>query len=253
MEVGHDRPYGLGHGGRPGFRRTRILGFSYWQTKCILLCLHFRKTNFRKIFSSNGNNLFLLLAQVETVFLGTPYFSATSLFDIPFSRSFNALDCSIRDLFLCIRLCGAMIMRKVRVKKHFDETFLKTSNQNIRKFFQKFGWKFELTRENCPRDWQKCLRNREIWVTEIPVFESFLPKLLCNGQGTGEFVWVLETFEFSSIQLIESVLYSLSCVFLFSKTKAFKILILFYFIFLFFCFFIPSLFLFFWYKKIYKY
>ena len=86
------------------------------------------------LFSSNGNNLFLFLAQVETVFLGTPYFSATSLFDIPFSRSFNALHFSIRDLFLCIRLCGAMIMRKVSVKKRFGEKFLKTSNQNIRKF-----------------------------------------------------------------------------------------------------------------------
>ena len=28
--------------------------------------------------------------------------------------------------------------------------------------------------------------------------EFFLPKLLCDGQGTGEFVRVLETFEFSS-------------------------------------------------------
>ena len=37
--------------------------------------------------------------------------------------------------------------------------------------------------------------------------EFFLPKLLCDGQGTGEFVRVLETFEFSSIRIIESVLY----------------------------------------------
>ena len=37
--------------------------------------------------------------------------------------------------------------------------------------------------------------------------EFFLPKLLCDGQGTGEFVRVLETFEFSSIRVIESVLY----------------------------------------------
>ena len=42
-------------------------------------------------------------------------------------------------------------------------------------------------------------------------------KLLCDGQGTGEFVRVLETFKFSSIRVIESVLCYLKLLVFFFK------------------------------------
>ena len=96
-----------------------------------------------------------------------------------------------------------MIMRKVSVKKSFDENFLKTSNQK-----SEIWMKVRVNERKPSKGPDKSVR--EIEKFELSRFEFsrvFLPKLLCDDQGSGEFVRVLETFEFSSIRVIESVLY----------------------------------------------
>ena len=94
-----------------------------------------------------------------------------------------------------------MIMRKVCVKKRFDENFLKTSNQK-----SDIWMKVRVNERKPSKGTYKSVR-------EIEKFEFsrvFLLKLLCDDQGSGVFVRVLETFEletFSSIRVIESVRY----------------------------------------------
>ena len=43
------------------------------------------------------------------------------------------------------------------------------------------------------------LTYRDIWDTEIPVIEGFLPNILHNDQETEDFVWAIKKFEKSSI------------------------------------------------------
>ena len=54
-------------------------------------------------FSNEAVSLCLLLTHVETVIRGTQYFAATSLFDIPFSKSSKALSFSAKNQFVSFR------------------------------------------------------------------------------------------------------------------------------------------------------
>ena len=69
------------------------------------------------LFSNKAVNLCLFLTHVKTVFLGTPYFVATSLFDNPFSRSFKALYFSAKDLFVSFHFTGAIFLKKTSDEK----------------------------------------------------------------------------------------------------------------------------------------
>ena len=53
---------------------------------------------------------------VDTVFLEKPYFSATRLFDMPYSRSFEALHVTETVLFKSFRFKGAMVFSKTIFK-----------------------------------------------------------------------------------------------------------------------------------------
>ena len=72
------------------------------------------RSSFRFLWlcSSETANLRLLLTHVETVFRGTPYFAATALFDILFSKSFEVLHFLAKDLFVSFRLTGAIFRNK---------------------------------------------------------------------------------------------------------------------------------------------
>ena len=81
------------------FSMAPSIGFVYVLERSIPYIFSFKVHSF---FSSNGNNLFLFFSPSRT-----PYFS---------------------DLFLCIRLCGAMITRKVSVKKRSKHLKIRISN-----------------------------------------------------------------------------------------------------------------------------
>ena len=51
------------------------------------------------------------------MFLGTPFFVATSLFDSPFPRSYKALHFSAKDLFVSFRFTGAIFLKKTSDEK----------------------------------------------------------------------------------------------------------------------------------------
>ena len=74
---------------------------------------------FISFFSNEAVNLCLLLTHVETVLRGTPYFTATSLFGIAFSKSIKALLLSAKDLFVSFRLTGAIFRKKISEECYF--------------------------------------------------------------------------------------------------------------------------------------
>ena len=132
----------------------------------------------------------LFFTHAERVFFGTPYFAATSLFLIPFSKSFKALHFTPIGLLLnlvfwapffsrkeprmvCLNSRGSVYVFKNRM--HDSETFECTnSSQKIRILLKKLG--------------------------EIGKSSSYREKFV---QGTDKFVHPTEMFEFSSIQVIE--------------------------------------------------
>ena len=61
-------------------------------------------------FSNEDNNFALFLNQVKTLFLGTTYLFATSLFHDPCSRSLIALNVSISVLFVSLGLHEDMLI-----------------------------------------------------------------------------------------------------------------------------------------------
>ena len=75
------------------------------------------KTIFIPFFSNEAVNLCLFLTHFKTVFRGTPYFVATSLFNNPFSRPSKALHYSAKDLFVSFRFTGAIFLKKTSDEK----------------------------------------------------------------------------------------------------------------------------------------
>ena len=64
----------------------------------------------------------LFLTHVEIVFLGTPYFSATSLFKKPFFRSLKAWHFSPKLFTLSFRLTEGMLLPEQCSKKENKQT-----------------------------------------------------------------------------------------------------------------------------------
>ena len=61
-------------------------------------------------FSKEVVNLCLFFTHVERVFFGTPYFAATSLFVIPFSKSFRALHFTPIGLLFNLHFMGIIFL-----------------------------------------------------------------------------------------------------------------------------------------------
>ena len=68
-------------------------------------------------FSNVAVNVCLFLTHVETVFRGTPYFVAASLFDNLFSRSFKAFHFSAKDLFASFCFTSTIFLNKTSGEK----------------------------------------------------------------------------------------------------------------------------------------
>ena len=129
-------------------------------------------------FSNEAVNLCLFLTHVETVFCGTPYFVATSLFDNPFSRSFKALHFSAKDLFVSFRFTGAIFLKKTSDKK------LKTLvtfffNQKVEKNVQTF----ELS--NSGQNVKTKVRENERKSSKGPTILFDLPRYCVTGFHDG--------------------------------------------------------------------
>ena len=71
----------------------------------------FREEFIPFFFFNEAVNLCLFLANVETVFYGTPYLIATTLLVKPFSRSFKNLHFSAKGLFVSLCFIGANFLK----------------------------------------------------------------------------------------------------------------------------------------------
>ena len=168
-------------------------------------------------FSNEAVDLCLFLIHAETVFRGTPYFVARSLFDNPFSGSFKAFHFSAKDLFVSFHFMGVIFLKKTsdeKLKTFVVYFFTKKLNKtfelyNFRILAEMLKRKFERTSGNRPRVQQFCSTNRDIrdTVSRFEISRVFLPKEVRNVQGTEEFVRAIEKFEKLSIRVFESQLY----------------------------------------------
>ena len=93
-------------------------------------CVYSRE-KFILYFSNEAVNLCLFFPHVKTVFRGTPYFVATSLFVNPFSRSFKALHFQPKT-YLSVFVLRALSFSKKHLTKNFCDVFFFYQKSNIR-------------------------------------------------------------------------------------------------------------------------
>ena len=96
------------------FSRRQLLSFRAW-----ILFLQLREQRF------------LVFHPCWDCIPGTSYFSATRLFDIPFSRSFKALHFLTIFLLLCFSSKGTIVFSIMILKYNLHWIFSKTMNKNI--------------------------------------------------------------------------------------------------------------------------
>ena len=143
-------------------------------------------------FSKKVANLCLFFTHVERVFFGTPYFAATSLFVIPFSKSFTPIGLLFNLRFMV--LWAPFFSRKEPIMVSL----------NSRPFVYVFkNQMHDLKTFECSNSSQKVqiLLKK---LGEIRKSSIYREKFL---QGTGKFVRPTEMLEFLSIRVIESQLY----------------------------------------------
>ena len=158
----------------------------FQQTSGKLLCLFVRK---RRSFLFE--NLKLFFTHVERVFFGTPYFAATSLFVIPFCKSFKAWPFTPIGLLFNLRFMSTLFFsgKEPRMVCLNSQGFVYVLK----------NWMHVLKTFECSNSSQK------FWILlkklrEIRKTLSYREKFI---QGTDKCVWPTETFDFSSIRVIE--------------------------------------------------
>ena len=155
----------------------------------------------------------MFLTHVETVFRGTPYFVAASLFDNLFSRSFKAFHFSAKDLFASFCFTSTIFLNKTSGEKlkasvlyfFLPKNWLKRSNL---KTFE-FGWNLKAKVRENERVHQFCSTYSRY--QESRYREFFCLKKARNVQGTEELVRAIGKFKKLNIRVFESQLYLYVC------------------------------------------
>ena len=140
-------------------------------------------------FSKEVVNLCLFFTHVERVFFGTPYFAATSLFVIPFSKSFKALHFTPIGLLFNLRFMGTIFLSQRTKNGLFEFTTL-------------YAFKNQM-HDSKTFEWSNSMEKVRILLKklgEVRKSSSYRGKFI---QGTDKFVQPTEMFEFSSIRVID--------------------------------------------------
>ena len=90
-------------------------------------------------FSREVANLYLFFTHAERVFFGTPYFAATSLFIISFSKLFTALHFTRIGLLFKLRFVGTIFLSQITKNGLFEFTTLGLCFQKSNAWFENVG------------------------------------------------------------------------------------------------------------------